>query len=265
MTLNPLLYPTLLLATVAFWLGDRAGRGGLALRWLVLGLALAVPAALFAVYYAHVLDRAAWFYQFRSVPFAELAAAGLGFLPGYLNARLRRYTVVGWIFLPALTALVIFIPYAKRVLVPLNTGTMHERWTDGVCRQSTASTCGPASAATLLKAMGITATERGLARECYTYGSGTENWYLARALRRRGLRVRFVVVAPEPGALPYRSIAGTRLGAGGAGHFVAVLGESDGKYLIGGPAHGQRLATRDALRPGYAFTGFFMVVGEPGR
>jgi hypothetical protein len=44
-----------------------------------------------------------------------------------------------------------------------------------------------------------------------------------------------------------------------------VLGEPDGKYLIGDPAHGRRLSTRDALRPGYVFTGFFMVVERPGR
>ncbi len=265
MTLNPLLFPTLALGGGAFWLGDRAGRGRLAAGWVLLGLALAAPGALFAVYYAHVLDRAAWFYQFRSLPFTELTAAGLGFLPGYLNAVLRRHTVIGWIFLPALTALVLFVPYAKSVLVPLNTRTMQERWVDGVCRQSTASTCGPASAATLLRALGIPATERGLARECYTYGSGTENWYLARALRRRGLRVRFVVISPEPEALPYRSIAGTTLGTGGAGHFVAVLDRSDGKYLIGDPAHGRRLLPRARLRPGYVFTGFFMLVERAAR
>jgi predicted double-glycine peptidase len=263
--MNPLLYPTLLLAALAFWLGDRVGRGRLSPGWLLLGLALAAPGALFAIYYAHVLDRAAWFYQFRSLPLTELTAAGLGFPPGYLNAALCRRTVVGWIFLPALTALVVFIPYAKSVLVPLNTSTMSERWVDGVCRQSTASTCGPASAATLLKALGIVATERELARECYTYGSGTENWYLARALRRRGVRVRFVVTPREPETLLYPSIAGTTLGPGGAGHFVAVLGQFDGKYLIGDPAHGRRLLARDALPPGYVFTGFFMVVERPRR
>ena len=96
--MNPLLYPTLLLTALSFYVGDRSGRRRLSALPLLLGLLLTLPAALFVIYYLHVLDRAAWFYQFRSLPFTELTAAGLGFLPGYRNARLRRCTALGYPF-----------------------------------------------------------------------------------------------------------------------------------------------------------------------
>ena len=64
----------------------------------------------------------------------------------------------------------------------------------------------------MLRLYGIDATEREVALECYTYVSGTENWYLARALRKRGLKVVFIFADPPFQALPIPSIAGINMG-----------------------------------------------------
>src|SRR5690242_400442 len=96
--LNPLLYPTLLLAGILFIFGFRlAGRLN-SFRAVAFGSALCVavslPAVLFAAYYGHVLDRAAWFYAIRAVPFSELAAAGLGLAAGFAAGLLGRTAFV---------------------------------------------------------------------------------------------------------------------------------------------------------------------------
>src|SRR5260370_33026524 len=65
------------------------------------------------------------------------------------------------------------------------------------CLQTTYSTCGPASSASLLQAFGQDASEQQLARESFTSKGGTEIWYLARAFRRRGFRTNFVIQSPD--------------------------------------------------------------------
>jgi predicted double-glycine peptidase len=134
------------------------------------------------------------------------------------------------------------------------------------------STCGPASAATLLNVLGHPASEQELARESFTSRGGTENWYLARALRRRGLDVAFelrptvdgVLPSVIPDDIPSLAIAGVLL-PGRAGHFIAILGSDGDSVTFADPIDGKHTMTRAQLLERYHFTGFFMVVRRPVR
>ena len=214
MNINPLIVPTFLLAAALFWLGVRlwprihslAGR----ISAVAVASLLAVPGLLFVIYYFHLFDSAAWFYRFRAAQYTELTAGALGLLAGLLFAALRSRPILKYLF-SAGFALVLLIPYVKPIIRPLDFNSLEDRWNEGVCLQSSTSSCGPACAATLLRLEGLEASERELAHESYTYTGGTECWYLVRAMRRRGLDLD--VVVDSPGASPNFSpaIAGTRL------------------------------------------------------
>lgn len=94
MNINPLLWPTLALALLAFLAGNRLMRRVSAAKarvgYLLCALLLAAPAALLAVYYLHWFDDALWYYQFRTAPGTELTAACAGLLLGMLPALIPR-------------------------------------------------------------------------------------------------------------------------------------------------------------------------------
>ncbi len=261
MNVNPWLGPTLLLSALLFPLGLRWGRASsLSPVKLILmaGLA-ALPALLIAAQYLHVLD-SSWYYAFRAYPGTELLAVPEGLSAGPVQGRWRmgRSSVSMLILL----ALLVGMPHAKPLLYPLNDSLLQERWQDAVCLQSSPSTCGPACAATLLRSLGKAGDEATLARECFSSGRGTENWYLTRALRKRGLRVRYLDLTDISGGLPSPAIAGVRL-EGGFGHYVTVLGKTPEGYLLGDPLEGSVILPQTTLT-GYGFTGFFMQAGEQG-
>jgi len=235
------------------------------LLWCVAGCA-AIPGLLLTLYYTHIFDGWLGFYRFRAMPLTELAAGGLGLLAGLLAvtlaARTRSGELVRWLCGGALL-LWIAVPYVKPVVNALDPGELHDEWRDDVCLQSTESSCGPAAAATLLRAHGVQAREAELARECFTSRGGTENWYLARAIRRRGLRVDYVS-ASGLDDVPLPCIAGVRLGGPqGDGHFIAILGRSGERFVTGDPRLGRFLVSEDELARDYHFTGFFMA--SPSR
>lgn len=296
--MNPLFIPTLALAVGAYWVGHRLMRRVLApghpalpageargddptrrgrdrrCRWsgavpgaLAGAVALAVPAVLYTVYYLHLFDNAVWFYELRAMPGSELLAAGSGVLAGMLQAFVPRRRILFAATVPLMLALLLgwlTVPFVKSLVLRADLREFKDEWVDGVCVQSTSSSCGPASAATLLRAAGYRVTERELARESFASITGTENWYLARALRRRGLSVRYEILPPDPDRLPCPSIAGVWLGRGPGkrpGHFIAVLEETTQGYVIGDPL-GVRTVLRKDDRETYHFTGFFMLV-EP--
>lgn len=258
--MNWLLIPTILLSGLLYIAGKRlAGRNMAAA--IGLGAILAVPGLLMPLYYLHLFDSAAWYYEFRSWPYIELSAAGCGFLLGALATCSRKAAPIafGW---TALTV-VLFIPYAKPIVRPLPASSYRNRWVDGVCLQSTPSSCGAASAATVLRSLGIHTTEKQMAQECFTCRGGTENWYLARALRRRGCQVRFRV---EDGFLRDAKlplIAGVRVRK--FGHFIAILSEKDGVYRCADPLVGLQRVSASQIRNKFDFTGFALEVGPASK
>jgi predicted double-glycine peptidase len=216
-----------------------------------------------ALYYLHLFDDAVWFYRFRSLPLSELTASGAGLLAGLIQAWIVRKGLRLGALIPVLLLAGLFMPYLKPVVAPLDLTHLAAECRDGVCLQSTQSTCGPASVASILRMFNVEETEKTLAREAYTSARGTENWYLARALRRRGFSVRYVVVDRPVAKLPFPSVAGVLL-PGDVGHFISILGETDTTYVVGDPMHGRVNVSKSRLGASYNFTGFFMVVGNPG-
>jgi hypothetical protein len=260
MRINPLAWPTFVLASLAFWIGivlKRRARHKSS-NTLLLGIALiaATPGLVYVLYYTHLFDSVAWFYNFRAVSHTELLASGVGLLGGVLYAIMEPDTTGEKLFIPLVTFATIFVPFMKPVLEPLDFNRLSDHCDGEYCLQSTESTCGPTSVANLLKSFGINASEKELAVEAFTYRGGTENWYLVRALRDRGLAAR-VVIQKDLKAIPAPSIAGVIL-PGGAGHFIAIKSVSDQSVSLVDPLKGSLVVPRDQLGRVYHFTGLFL-------
>jgi hypothetical protein len=265
--MNPLVVPTLIAAAALFWLGRKCEQRlttRTSRRAFIFGaLLLAVPGMVFFAYYTKLLGEPICLYRFRALKGTELTVAGLGLLAGFIHGarlkhplwakQLRGFTV------PAILGVMVLAPFAKPLIRPLNRTLLADRWQDDVCLQSTPSTCGPASAATIARSLGRSVTEAELARDSLTYGGGTENWYLARALRDRGFQVDLISIAPDAGSFPTSAIAGVKLPQG-TGHFIAMIGRDAANYIYGDPLTGKSVATFDQLKTTYEFTGFFLVM-----
>jgi predicted double-glycine peptidase len=260
--MNWLVLPTLGAALVLFFAGReicrRSPSTGLKAIAATVCFLLGIPGFLLASYYLHGFDHARWFYQFRSLPFAELTAAGAGLSAGALGALVGGNRFIAQPFFIIVLCLGIVVPYLKPIVAPAATNQFSDRWRDNVCLQSTAASCGAASAATVFRAFGLPLTEREIAEECFTYRGGTENWYLARAFRRRGFAVNYRIEAGLPGDLHTPAIAGVRVA--GVGHFIVILGRSGSTYVIGDPLVGRREVPEASLTKTLDFTGFFMEI-----
>jgi len=232
----------------------KGGRLGVLALWLL----LAVPGFLFPLYYLHWFDDAKWYCEFRSFPFAEFTAGGAGLFAGGLAELAKPSQLFSPWILAAILCLGLAAPYLKPVLSPLPDSRFADRWKDGVCLQSTPSSCGAASAATVFKMLGMDLGERQIARECYTYSGGTENWYIARTFRRRGYSVNYRIGNGLPADLHTPAIAGVRVG--GFGHFIAILDRSNGEYSVGDPLVGSQKVPEDCIAEKFDFTGFFMEI-----
>jgi len=140
----------------------------------------AVPGVSFAAYYAHILPEPSWYYQFRSITGTELLIVFLGIAGGLVATLLPRLLLV----LPLLGVAAFSIaPFIKPFIGPISARTLQDKWDGDVCLQSTPSTCGAASTATILKQLGVEVAESDLAAEAHSYAGGTEAWYLARITR----------------------------------------------------------------------------------
>lgn len=224
--------------------------------------ALAIPALLYDLYYLRIWDEPMWLYHVRSWRGSELLAAPAGLLAGWVQGRLKGRWRVSLPSVMVLMLLTMTVPYVKQLSPPTE---LHDKWRDGVCLQSSPSTCGPASAATLLASLGIPASEADLARDSFSTYSGTENWYLKRAIERRGVACHYEWVAPPVARLPCPSIAGLRLGEE-SGHFVAILSSDKDGYTIADPRRGRSRITHATLAKGRVpFSGFFLVLSRPSK
>ena len=263
--MNYWLIPTLVLGFALFGLGVTTSRrvAGVAF-YSVLGLALmaATPGILFDMYYFKVLGEPVWLYQFRSYPGSELAAGGAGLLAGFLHGRFSRWERFHRMAGNRLFAILLFFglvgPYLKPMFRPPLWAEFQDRWADEVCLQTSESSCGPACAATLLHQLGRPASEKLIAQESFTSRHGTENWYLARTLRRHGARVEFVLQKDPNAPWPYPAIAGVRVE--NTGHFVTIMDRHGDQYVIGDPLGGKHTQSQAAWQQSCQFTGFFLVV-----
>lgn len=238
--------------------------------WAPVAMLLGIPGASFAIYYAHLVEVPAWYYELRSWRGTELllvfTGAAAGLLTSGMGALLRMMALL------CLVALVT-VPFVKPFLAPLNEEALRDLSDGDVCLQSTYSTCGAASATTLLRHYGIPATEADLAKEAYSYQGGTEIWYLARALHRRGLKTTmrtdnglpvFLQETPDPDVANMKfapglpAIVGVRFG--GTGHFIAILSREGDRFHVGDPLRGSEVLVGKELRERYAFSGFSMSV-----
>ena len=223
----------------------------------VLACVLALPGASFAVYYAHVLPETAWYYQFRSLRNTEWLVVLIGLAGGVMASILPRFLLT----VPLLGVVGLSVaPFVKPFLGPLGDGALVDRWEEGICKQSTGSTCGAASVATILRSFGAEMTERDLAVAAHSYAGGTEAWYLARAVRERGFKARFQFADGfEPG-MTFPAVVGVRWGT--IGHFIPIMGKHGNQFVIGDPTVGRETLSSDALHERYEFTGFYMVIDE---
>jgi hypothetical protein len=263
MNLNPVAVPAFLLTIPLFWVGmtlqRRTPSRVLRFLFLLVGMVIAVPGFLLVAYYTHLFDSAGWFYAFRTTRYSEIGVCGIGWIAGSFYSWLDPETRGGKLFWPAALFAFVSAPFIKPVLDPIDLDKLQDRCPAGVCLQTTYSTCGPASSASLLQAFGQNASEKQLARECFTSKGGTEIWYLAQAFRKRGFQTNFVLQTPDHISPPSPAIAGVIL-RGGQGHFIALLNEDARQITVVDPLKGKFIATPEGLTARYHFSGLFLVV-----
>ena len=266
--MNWMLFPTLILTFLLFGMGSwlwGCSRSLAARAGVLLGAAaFALLGLLVPAYYLRWFDTSCWYYQFRSYPMTELTGAAIGFSAGVFIASTGKFKMFTRPMVLALLAFWIALPYLKPIVLPLySVGPLQDRWRDGVCLQSTGSTCGPSCAATLLQSFGIHATEAEIARKCFTYSDSTESWYLARELREHGLVAEYVFMPQSSGELPVPSIAGVKIGE--LGHFVSLIAETNSIYITGDPIVGRREYPKSEIWKKFQFTGLFLKVEQPPK
>ena len=268
--MNHLVWPTALLAGMLFWIGSRVEPKLVSrpqrIGFITFAIGIALPGLLFAAYYTRLFGEPIWLYRFRAAPATELTAAGVGLIAGLIHEARQKYGLLRKqlrsLTVPAILAVIIGAPYVKPLIRPLKRNQLSEQWQEGVCLQSTPSTCGPASAATIASSLGKRVTEAELVRDSFTYAGGTENWYLVRALRKRGFEVEFKPTPADAAAFPTSAIAGVKLPQG-TGHFIALLNQAGSNYIGSDPLTGRFETTLEEMKANYEFTGFFLVIRLP--
>jgi hypothetical protein len=251
---------SLVLAIVAFFFAYRAVKP-LSFKhrvWIALAsVVLSIPGITYSLYYGHWVEVPSWYYQFRSIAGTELMVVWIGVAGAAVAALMPRIFLI----LPLLgVAVFATVPVIKPFIGPIPKSAFKDRWVNDVCLQTTPSTCGAASLATVMKRLGDSVSESEVAAAAHSYQGGTEAWYLARFARSRGYDVDFDL-APgfDPdGGLP--AVVGVKLGE--VGHFIAILGKESDQYIVGEPVTGRKLMTQEMLMKAYRFTGFHMRVRD---
>jgi len=228
-------------------------------------VACGVPWLLFLAYFTHFFD-VPWYFEWRAAPSTDwlpsLVGVSVGIGYGWRKrwARAEKTWQFRTVFPGAFIALgLVVLAHAKPLLIPLNMEQVHDAWERGACLQSTPASCGPCSAATVLRALGQPATEGQLASEAHTSMTGTFNWLLVRAIRRLGFTAHY----RQPDSLDEvaaPAIVGVRLGE--IGHFVAYLGRKDGRYLVGDPLDGMLELGAEELAGKYRMDRFAIEVAR---
>jgi len=133
----------------------------------------------------------------------------------------------------------------------------------GVCLQSSAYSCGPAAAASLLHLHGVAATEREMAIECVTRAGmgGSSECGLMRGLRRKlpGREVRIAACRFEE--LPLPCLASLRMNLL-FGHAVVVTAAGPGGVELIDPASGRTGMSREAFEKEWTGSAIFVAPPE---
>lgn len=216
-----------------------------------------IPSLLVAAYYLQLPLEHAWFYEMRSWSGSEFLILPVAVATGIFGTFLPRPLFAGP--LSALLAIAV-IPYLKPVLMPLTDHDFQAEWKGDTCIQSTSSTCGPASIATISRRLGGTISEKGAARAAHTYQNGTEAWYLARYLRKQGYEVYFDFRDTFSPEVEFPAVVGVKLGR--IGHFIPVLAAWEDEIVIADPLQGEERISRQEFHQRYGFTGFHMPVSR---
>lgn len=216
---------------------------------------LSIPGLLIPMYYLHLFDDRVWYYEFRSIRFIEVLAVLT--VPFF-------YTI--WSVLPKLKkwiCLILFslltLPFLKHIVTPLDFRGLENRVVEGITLQSAASTCGPSSMATLLRARGIEMSEQEAARQCRTTLTGTEVWHIKRYLDRLGIGSKFII--DRESAPLYPAMAGV-VTEKGFGHFISILDRTGEKYITGDPLVGREEIDASEIQKRFKFTGFYLKLWE---
>jgi len=268
---NPIAVPTAALAAALFAVGLLVSKGITSIAAMLicvgLGSILALPWLLFALDYRYAIDIGVWFYESRALPASELAAAGAGLLFGFIHHRIarvptRRLMPAKWFFTILFFA-VLLSPYVNLVLSPVQWWDTPDRWSDGVCMQTSEASCGPCAVATVLRLYGHAASEREIARETHTDSGGTLPHDMIRALRRRSLAVSVLLLEDPRDTLPSPSIACVRLPSlAGIKHFIVVFHHADDEYTIGDPLLGRLTIPAEKLYRDYPPTGLCLSIED---
>jgi len=140
-------------------------------------LALATVALL--IFFMKVVQESVWL--IRVMPFSNLIVLGAwqplfgGFLAGMAWRRIQGRAWRKSICVVPLAAISLYGAYGKLFgAEPRTEG--RDCWKDGVCLQTSQSSCSAAAAATLLTAHGIPATESEMARLCFTRSAKGTTW-----------------------------------------------------------------------------------------
>ena len=239
-------------------------------RWprapvVAVAVVAAVPWALFVAYYFHVVDDIAYL-EWRSHPFTDLLAGLIGIPVGVVRSvsggparRTQRLGAAGTVAALLVVGGLWVVAFAKPLLLPIPASLIEERQKDGVCLQSTSSTCGPCAASTVLLELGDHVGEGALAREASSTKTGTLNWLLVRALRERGYGARFI--APDRVTdVKAPAIVGVSLGS--TGHFIAWFGAEGDDVEIGEPLQGRQRMSLTEFERRYTFDHFAIEVSK---
>lgn len=259
--MNLLVIPSLLVGFILFTIGEHKYKSTNRFKFTFIAIALifAIPGISFVLFYLHWFDNWISFYKFRALTGTEVLSGGVGLLFGVLSKILSIHKIQFKFVSLFLTFIVIIVPHVKPLVAPISVKTYRNTWKDNVCLQSTSSTCGPSCCATILKLFNIRVSEQDIAKECFSYRGGTEIWYIARALRNRGLKAVFKQESKDITQIPFPSIAGIKF-KNGVGHFITILNEENNNLIIGDPLSGQYSIDKAKAITDIGFTGFFLTV-----
>lgn len=229
---------------------------------LILAAAIfGIPAVLFVSNYLLYVPYNDWFVELHALPGAEITA---GFASGMLgiifaSEKLRpaKLNIPIIILCSIFSIILVTAPFIKQLYGSVNYTTLKNSWSDGICLQTSGYTCVPACVATVIRFQGGHITEPELARCAGTTSTGTESWYIKRALRKRGYDLRFHK-AKSVREVPANSIVGVTYT--GIGHVVVLLRKTAQGVVIGEPLRGRRSYTWRVFQRNYHPDGVYFTI-----